>query len=59
MSRSAGIERVLTNKVNQRVLRWFGHIKRMDEYSIVDTGRRVLMADVSGEQVQSRFNGLM
>ena len=33
------------------VLRWFGHMERMDEYRI---SRRVLMAEVSGGQVQGR-----
>ena len=28
--RSAGIERELSSSVDQRVLRWFGHVKRMD-----------------------------
>ena len=34
-----------------RVLRWFGHTERMDEYCIA---RRVLMADVSGGRVWGR-----
>ena len=29
--RTAGIERELANRVVQRVLRWFGHVERMDE----------------------------
>ena len=28
----AGIERELTSRADQRVLRRFGHVKRMDEY---------------------------
>ena len=40
----AGIER-------KRVLRWFGHVERMDEY---DIARRVLMAEVSGGRIQGR-----
>ena len=28
----AGIERELGSRADQRVLRWFGHVKRMDEY---------------------------
>ena len=40
-----GIESELANRANQIVLRWFGHVERMDEYRMV---RRVLMADVSG-----------
>ena len=27
----AGIEEILAEKVDRRVLRWFGHVKRMDE----------------------------
>ena len=41
--RRAGIERELAD---QRVLRWFGHVERMDEHRIA---RRVLMAEVSGD----------
>ena len=46
--RRAGIERVLASRADQRVLRWFGHVKRMDEYRM---GRRVLMAEVSRGRV--------
>ena len=42
--RRAGIERVLASRADQRVLRWFGHVERMDEYRMA---RRVLMAEVS------------
>ena len=28
----AGIERELASRADQRVLRWFGHLERMDEY---------------------------
>ena len=45
MRRRAGIERELASRANQRVLRWFGHVERMDEYRMA---RRVLMAEVSG-----------
>ena len=41
----AGIERELASRADQRVLRWFGHMERMDEYGMT---RRVLMAEVSG-----------
>ena len=27
-----GIERELASRADQRVLRWFGHVERMDEY---------------------------
>ena len=35
------IQRELTNRVDMRVLRWFGHIVRMDEYRMA---RRIFMA---------------
>ena len=47
----AGIERELVSRAEQRVLRWFGHVERMDEYRMV---RRVLMAEVSGGRVRGR-----
>ena len=47
----AGIERELASRADQRVLRWFGHVKRMDEYRMP---RRVLMAEVSGRRVLGR-----
>ena len=43
--RRAGIERELASRADQRVLKWFGHVERMDEYRMA---RRVLMAEVSG-----------
>ena len=49
--RRAGIERELASRADQRVLRWFGHVERMDEYHMA---RRVLMAKVSGGRVQGR-----
>ena len=49
--RKAGIERELASRADQRVLRWFGHVERMDEYLMT---RRVLMADVSGMRVRGR-----
>ena len=49
--RRAGIERELASRVDRRVLRWFGHVERMDGYSMV---RRVLMAEVSGGRVRGR-----
>ena len=44
--RRAGIKRELASRADQRVLRWFGHVERMDEYQM---GRRVLMAEVCGD----------
>ena len=39
--RRAGIERELAIRAYQRILRWFGHVERMDEYRMA---RRVLKA---------------
>ena len=47
--RRTGIEMELVSKADQRVLRWFGHVERMDEYHIA---RRVLMAEVSGGRLR-------
>ena len=41
----AGIEWEWASRADQRVLRWFGHIERMDVDRI---SKRVLMVDVSG-----------
>ena len=30
--RRAGIESELASRADQRVLRWFGHVERMDDY---------------------------
>ena len=49
--RRAGIERELACREDQKVLRWFGHVERMDEYRMA---RRVLMAEVSGRRVRGR-----
>ena len=49
--RRAGVERELASRVDQRVLRWFGHVERMDEYRMA---RRVSMAEVSGGRVRER-----
>ena len=38
--RRAGIERELVSRADQRVLRWFGHVERMDDYRMA---RRVRM----------------
>ena len=51
VSLRAGIERHLASRADQRVLRWFGHVERMDEYRM---SGRVLMANVSGSQVRGR-----
>ena len=49
--RRAGIERELASGADQIVLRWFGHVERMDEYRMA---RRVLMAEVSRGRVRRR-----
>ena len=51
MRRRAGIERELASRADQRVLRWFGRVERMDEYLME---KRVLMPEVSGGQVRGR-----
>ena len=47
----AGIKRELASREDQRVLGWFGHVERMDEYHMA---RRALMAEVSGGRVRGR-----
>ena len=49
--RRAGIERELASRADHRVLRWFGHVEKMNEYRMA---RRVLMAEVSGGRVRGR-----
>ena len=49
--RRAGIERELASRADQRVLRWFKHVGRMDEYRMA---RKVLMAKVSGGRARGR-----
>ena len=51
--RRARIEMELASRVDQdqRVLRWFGHVERMDEYRMA---RRTLMAEVNRGQVRGR-----
>ena len=47
----AGIERELSSRVDQRVMRWFWQVESMDEYHMA---RRALMVEVIGGQVQGR-----
>ena len=49
--RTAGIERELASRADQRVLRWFGHVERKGYYRMA---RRVFMAEVSGGWVRAR-----
>ena len=51
MHRRAGIENELVSRTDQRVLRWFWHVKRMDEYRMA---RRTLLAEVSVGRVRDR-----
>ena len=44
-------ERELASRADQRVLRSFGHVERMDDYRMA---RRVLLAEVSGGRVRGR-----
>ena len=48
----AGIEMELASRADQRVLRWFGHVERMDDCRMA---RRVLMTEVSRERVRGRL----
>ena len=52
--RRAVIERELASRADQRqrVLRWFGHVERMDDYLMA---RGALVAEVSGGRVQGRL----
>ena len=49
--RRAGIGRELSSRVDQRVLRWFGDLKRVDESRLA---RRVMMVEVNGGRVRGR-----
>ena len=49
--RRAGIERELASRADQRVLRWFGHVERMDEYRMA---RRVLLAELTSGRARGR-----
>ena len=43
--RRAGVKSKLASRADQKVLRWFGHVERMDEHRMA---RRVFMAEVEG-----------
>ena len=49
--RRAAMQRELASKPDQRVLRWFGHVERLDAYRMTI---RVLMVDESGDRVLGR-----
>ena len=44
--RRAGIEMELASRADQRVLRWFGNVERMDDYRMA---RRVPKSEVEGD----------
>ena len=48
----AGIERELASRADQGVLRWFGHVERMDEYRMAS--EKGVMVDISGGRVRGR-----
>ena len=48
VSRRAGKGKELASRADQRILRWFEHVERMDEYRVA---RRVLIAEVTGGRV--------
>ena len=51
LRRRAGIEMEFASRADQRVLRRFEHVERMDEYRMA---RRVLTAEISGGRVRGR-----
>ena len=51
MLKRAEIGRKLVSGADQRVLRWFGHVERMDAYRMA---RSVLMAEVNVGRVRGR-----
>ena len=49
--RRVHVERELSDRVDQSVLRWFGHVERMDEERLV---KRVMNSDVEGNRPRGR-----
>ncbi len=49
--RRAGIVRKMSERVNQKVLRWYGHVMRMGEEPLT---KRVWKAEVSGPNLRGR-----
>ena len=49
--RRVGIERELVSRADQRVLTWFRHVERIDNFHMA---RRVLTAEVSGGWIGGR-----
>ena len=50
--RRARIEIELASRADQRLLRWFGHVERMDDYRMARI--KGVMAEVSGGRVRRR-----
>ena len=46
-----GVERVLAGRVDMSVLRWFGHMERMNEDRMV---KKVLISEVNGNRARGR-----
>ena len=42
------VQRELANRADEKVLRWFGHVEKMNEYRMP---RRGLLTDLSGGRV--------
>ena len=51
--RRAGVERKLPSRVDQNVLRWFGHMERMDEEHLA---KQVMNSEVDGNGGRGRPN---
>ena len=51
--RRTGVERKLSSRVDQNVLRWFGHMERMDEERVA---KRVMRSEVEGNRGRGRPN---
>ena len=49
--RRAGVERKLSSRVDQSVLRWFGHMERMDDGRLA---KRVMNSEVDGNRGRGR-----
>ena len=49
--RRTQVERQLSGRVDQSVLRWFGHVERMEENRMV---KRVMEAEVGGRRPRGR-----
>ena len=50
----AGIEMELAGRSYQRVLRWFGHVERMDDYRMVALGNRGMTVEAARQCAKGR-----